>query len=357
MSARAWLVVLAGLAVPIGCGDDDDATVSPPGTVPNADAGPPHALDATSDSPVGTNADAGADPTLHDCAALPSRCGYPDATNTGPRAGTALRKVPGEITSGPGWAWEASFGRLRITGEGADVGGLDVAGPVIIDGANVVFHDSIVTYCDSDGDVVGIRAGSATDGYLGDGAKVLFNRLRCATPNARARSGVRDVYGAAADVTVQGNDIRGTGNGVTLEKSGAAIDNWIHDLGHLAGDHHSGLSNHGGATRIVYAHNTVLLAGTSTEGGGGVSGAITSYGDFARAQNVTIANNLVSGGSYTFYGGINNEDQYGSPVEIHIDQNRIVCGAWVNGPVFRRPGATNTFTGNFCDADGAPVDD
>ena len=105
----------------------------------------------------------------------------------------------------------------------------------------------------------------------------------------------------------------------------------------------------------MYRHNTALLANTPTTGGGGLSGAITVYGDFGRAQNVRVQDNLVSGGAYTFYGGINNEATFGQPIEIHIDGNRLVCGSWIYGPVFRRSGPTNTFDGNRCDQDLSPV--
>ena len=107
---------------------------------------------------------------------------------------------------------------------------------------------------------------------------------------------------------VAGNDISGSGNGITMEYNGVARNNWVHDLGHMAGDHHSGLSNHGGAKHVVFRHNTALLDGASYPGGGGLSGALTVYSDFAHAQNVTLKNNLISGGSYVIYGGNSGDD-------------------------------------------------
>ncbi len=331
----------------------------PPAPVPDAGTPPPAVPDAGTAPPpdAGTpRPDAGTTPTaLRDCAARPSACGYPDDTNTGPVAGTVFRRVPEDVTSGPGWAWESNFRRLRVTGTNADLNGLSVTGPVVIDAPGVTLRNSIVTACDSESDVVAVRGGRPSDGYDGRNARILNNRLRCATAGMRARSGIRDVYGGATNLVAQGNDISGTGNGITIEGSGLASDNWIHDLGHLSGDHHSGLSNHGGSSGVTYRHNTALLANTPTSGGGGLSGAITIYGDFARAQNVTVEDNLVSGGAYTFYGGINNESVYGQPLEIHIDRNRLVCGSWIYGPVFRRTGLTDTFNNNLCDKDGAAV--
>lgn len=294
--------------------------------------------------------------TLKNCAAVPSQCGYPDGTNTGPAPGTTFTRVPQDITSGTGWAWESNFGRLRVTGNGAVLNGLNISGPVVIDAANVTLSNSIVTYCNTEGDIIALRAGNTANGYNGNFATIRNNRLTCDQPfTNRARSGVRDIYGAAQGAQIIANDISGAGNGITLEFDGVAKDNWIHDLGHLAGDHHSGVSTHGGAQSIMYEHNTLLLANTSTTGGGGLSGAITAYGDFAHAQNLTAKNNFVSGGAYTVYGGINNEDIYGQPTNIVFMNNRFVCNSWIYGPAFLRSGPTNVFSGNYCDQDLSTV--
>ena len=45
---------------------------------------------------------------LTNCAAKPSSCQYPDATNTGVPAGAILKSVPSQLTSGPGWAYSAT---------------------------------------------------------------------------------------------------------------------------------------------------------------------------------------------------------------------------------------------------------
>jgi len=134
-------------------------------------------------------------------------------------------------------------------------------------------------------------------------------------------------------------------------------NNWIHDLGHLPLDHHSGISNHGGAVGVLMHHNTVLLHGQSFAGGGGVSGAITVYADFGHAQNVTVQDNLISGGSYVVYGG-ESGDGYQSPAtNVKFISNRFVCGDWLYGPVaaFDPASSGNVWTGNICDQSGAPV--
>ena len=286
------------------------------------------------------------------CAAVPSRCGYPDATNTGVPAGSTLVKVPSQRSFAPGWEWSSVYGAIVTTGPGAVMNGLDVDGGVQIMHPNATLSNSRVTACGGadDGDVVGIRYN--TTGYSGSNATVVHNTLNGSPAGCdhRARSGIRDVFGEAPGVTATANDISGTGNGITLEYEGVAADNWIHDLGHIAGDHHSGLSDHGGAKLVVYRHNTVLIYNTPVPGGGGVSAALTVYADFGPAQNTVLDDNLISGGAYTIFAGSNADDP--PATNVKVTNNRLVCGDWDYGPVaFYSPLNGNQFTGNYCDQD------
>ncbi|MBK7862812.1 MAG: hypothetical protein IPJ65_30240 [Archangiaceae bacterium] len=294
----------------------------------------------------------GTDGGMTNCAALPSACGYPDSTNTGPAPGTTFVKVPQQLTAGSGWAWEANFSRLRVTGSNAVLDGLEINGEMVIDAPGVTIKNSIISACGGQSGVITIRAGRPQDGYLGTNASIIHNTIRC-VGGTRTAKGVIDAYGGGTGMLVKGNDISGVGNCVSMEAGGVAEDNWCHDLGHISGDHHSGFSNHGGASGVIFRHNTALLANTPTSGGGGLSGAITIYGDFARAQHVTAQDNLLSGGAYTMYGGINNEATYGDPLDVKLISNRLVCNRWVYGPMFVR--ATTIVSGNFCDQNRAPV--
>lgn len=289
------------------------------------------------------------------CAAVPSRCGYPDATNTGPAPGTSFVNVPSQARSGAGWEWSDALDGIRVFGTGTTLNGVNVSGMIVIDAPNVTVSNSIVSACggDSDGDVIAIRVRPSDPSYRGTGARVIHNRIN-GTPAGcthRARSGVRDIYGEATGLYVDGNDISGTGNGITAEYEATIVNNWVHDLGHLAGDHHSGISTHGGAKQIVIQHNTALLHGQKFAGGGGVSGAITVYSDFGHAQNTTVQDNMISGGSYVVYGG-NSGDGYTTPAtNIKFISNRFRCGDWLYGPVaaFSASSTGNQWSGNYCD--------
>jgi hypothetical protein len=62
----------------------------------------------------------------HDCFARPSRCGYPDATNSGVPAGTELKR------SGP----------ITVSEDGATLAGLDISGRVIVAADDVTIEDT-----------------------------------------------------------------------------------------------------------------------------------------------------------------------------------------------------------------------
>ncbi len=104
-------------------------------------------------------------------------------------------------------------------------------------------------------------------------------------------------------------------------------------------------------------HNTVLLYGQQFAGGGGVSGALTVYADFAHAQNFTAEDNLISGGSYVVYGGNSGDDYQAPSTNVKFIRNRFVCGAWLYGPVaaFSTSSPGNEWTDNYCDQTGAAV--
>jgi hypothetical protein len=52
------------------------------------------------------------------CITVPHACGFPDATSTGVPSGTALRSVPGQVSSGPGWHFNPESGYVMVTAPG-----------------------------------------------------------------------------------------------------------------------------------------------------------------------------------------------------------------------------------------------
>lgn len=283
---------------------------------------------------------------------------WPDATNTGVD-GTTLTAVPGSLTSGTGWEWD-EFDRVRVTGADAVLENLDIDGPVVVDADGVTINNCRVTLSPADGndqDCILIRASE------GGGNCTITNCTLDGSGSAyRGRSNIR-TSGNVPMVIARYNDCYGCGNGITIEYEGIAEHNWVHDLGHVDGDHHSGLSNHGGAstTGVTYRHNTVLLhtdVWPDDPLDGGVSGAITCYSDFAPAQYMTIDNNLISGGSYTVYCGESGGAWVSGAVNhIVITDNHFLEGEWIYGPyaTYNATRTGNVISGNVDHVDGSAI--
>src|SRR5882724_11752015 len=80
------------------------------------------------------------------CAATPSSCGYPDATNTGVPGGTVLQLVPAQVSSGPGWYYNAAINTVIVNGNGTVLSGLFIPCTLQISASNVtVSNVQIVT--------------------------------------------------------------------------------------------------------------------------------------------------------------------------------------------------------------------
>src|SRR5262249_35467039 len=99
------------------------------------------------------------------CAPKPSACGYPDATNTGVPAGTALTVVNGDLT---------------VSTAGAVVDAKDIRGCVLIKAPNVTIRRSKIT-CTGD---YGI--GSFIEQYSGGGLVIEDSEISCAGSSATA---------------------------------------------------------------------------------------------------------------------------------------------------------------------------
>ena len=170
-----------------GTGSSSSGTSEPTGTTSSA---PPSAAATTG------------------CAALPSRCGYPDASNTGVRPDVALRKVPGELTEGSGWKWNSS-GYLAVTGDGAVLDGLDIDGTLDVSASNVTIQNVRVV---EQGESFGIAIRHAEN--------VTIQDSEVYSPDAgdrRLMVGIKDIYGDSVGLTVLRTDVWHTSTGIQVD--------------------------------------------------------------------------------------------------------------------------------------------
>ncbi len=305
----------------------------------------------------------------------PSVYGWPDASNTGPALGTTFTIVPDQITTGTGWSYSSGSNTLRVDGDNAVLSGLDIRCPVIIDSADVLIQDCIIS-CDGDvddsTDVIALRNQVASGYYC---ARPIIRRCRLNgmlsnNHSLRARRCVSDNYGATPGVVIEYCDMSGTGNMATIEYEGIVQHNYCHGIGHRYSDHHSGLSSHGGAVSLYWYHNTLDLQDTpidteiypaQPDAGGGLSSCTAIYSDFGHAQNVTVEANLIANRGYSYaasggnHGGAYNVSNPASNIKFLDNRWKLSPEAYGYIMAFDANGPGNLWQGNVNDIDNSVV--
>jgi hypothetical protein len=279
--------------------------------------------------------------TATHCAAHPSACGFPDATNTGVPAGTHLKRVPSQVSSGKGWHYDPR-GFVKVNGNGAVLSGLKITSNVTVTAANVTIKNSQISYRGESSMAISLRhARNVT---------IKHDTIRGANQGSgRLMVGVKDIYSDSTHTRVLNNDIYYAGTGVQLDQ-GLIQGNYIHAMGYIAGDHLNGTTSNSGTSQLTIAHNTILNHNTQTD-------AVSFFQDFGPQGNRVIDNNLLAGGGYTIYGG----GKAGRPAtNIRITNNVISTTYYPKGgrygPVaYFSSGNGNVWSGNTWDNTGQTI--
>ena len=277
------------------------------------------------------------------CQALPSACGYPDATNSGVPAGRRLLTVPAQVAKGPGWAYSAKTNEVDVTGAGAVLAGLSFTCYVNIQANNVTLNDDSIT----------------TDNYWGvalrhtTGATVENSTIAgMDATTGEVGSAIDDVYGDSTGMTVKNNNISAFKTAIQIS-TGLISGNYIHNPGFVAGDHTNGILDIGTTQPLTITANTILDSLNQTDA---ISLDATLSGQVI--ANKTVTGNLIAGGSYPIYGGT----ARGATIShMTITGNRFGQGFYtlsgLYGPVayYTTTGTANTWTGNTYDTTGATI--
>jgi hypothetical protein len=257
--------------------------------------------------------------------------GFPDATTTGPAAGTVFTPFSGTFqTTSNGQVVE----KLNITGTSAKI---------LIKHSGVTIRDCIIT---SD-EIAGINC-QPSDGSL---TAPLIERVRM-TGIGGTSACILIESGAGAEIRYC--DLSGFENGILIGGNAQNIhDNYIHDLISLAGTPHvDGIQGTGGFTSLTVRHNTIVSWDTSCvimqNEGGGFSGLVI--------DNNRLLIDQAKGGSFGIRVG--SDKSAGAVSNVSITNNRIQKGPgggtsyiYLAGTI----GAPKTVTGNVDDVTGAAV--
>jgi hypothetical protein len=275
----------------------------------------------------------------------PPATGFPDATNTGIPAGTVLKRVPQDLTSGPGWEWDTR-GWISVNVAGTVLDAIDVKAEVSVMADNVTVRRCKIVH--------GVEGASGVASRHAHGTIVEDCEIHGVDAGmGRLMRAIADVYGDGTGLICRRNNISMVGTGIQCGH-GTLEDNFIHDMGYKDGDHTNCQTSNRSDGPLIIRHNTHFCQLGQTD-------AVSLFQDFGPQHDVTIDNNLLAGGSYTIYGGASSKPEAVPTTNIKITNNRISRKFFPNGgqygPVayFEKDGVGNVWSGNVWDDTGEAI--
>ncbi len=276
------------------------------------------------------------------CSATPSKCGFPDATNSGVPAGMALKSVPAQVSSGPGWT-SSPDGSVEVSGNGAVLSGLSITGNLDISASNVVINDVKVVTGGTFGVTMRHTTGVTIENSTISGKDATSGRVSYA---------VDDIYGDSTGMTVKNNNIAYYRTAVAVS-TGLVTGNYIHDPGYVAGDHTNGIFDAGTTQPLTISNNTIFNSLGQTDA---ISLNASSAG--SPVANKTVTGNLLAGGGYVIYGGSSLGNTSTNMVIKNNDFGQAYfarSGYYGPAAYFNSAGTGNLWTGNRWDTTGLTV--
>jgi len=280
---------------------------------------------------------------LTNCAATPSACGYPDATNTGVPSGMTLKTVPSQVSSGPGWSYNASGGDVVVTGNGTVLSGLYIPYNLVIEASDVTVDDVEVV----SGGMFGISLAHTTNVTIENSTISGQN-----STTGRVGYAIDDVYGDSTGMVINADNISYFKTAIQMN-TGLIENNYIHAPGYVAGDHTNGIFDNGGTEPMTIENNTIFNDLTQTD-----DISLDSESSGSPVANKTIENNFLAGGSYSIYGGNSLSNTISN---IVIQGNRFgqlyfsLGGQYGPAAYFATTGTGNVWSGNFWDTTGQAI--
>ncbi|MGH2853744.1 MAG: choice-of-anchor R domain-containing protein [Solirubrobacteraceae bacterium] len=202
------------------------------------------------------------------CIAVPSSCGYPDATNTGVPAGTPLTSQAGEMS---------------VTKAGTTVKGLAVTGAINIEANNTTVED----------DEVIASAGSGNRGiYIAP--NITGTVLDHVTCHGAGKGTQYCVFNKNSSTKIEHSYLYNCGE--CLNGPGTVTDSFFDTTAVISGEHYEDIYYGGGEGPLIVNHDTMLNPQ-------GQTATVFASTDFGNQTTLTITNNLLAGGGYTLYGG------------------------------------------------------
>jgi hypothetical protein len=214
---------------------------------------------------------------------------WPGPNNTGVPAGTALRKVPQDISSGIGWSWK-SDGYVQVTRCNAMLNSLEVNGDVVITVGNGTHSAATPCVTIKNSKINGV----AQDDGDGQYGPLVMSNVEVSAPYSTDQSTVLSSNYFLYHVNIHG----GARGAIQCSGYCEVHDSWVHDF-YLGGNaHYDGIGSNGtGGETMLIDHNSISCSfynsnPSAVSAGAGCSADLGLFGDFDAVSNVTVNKNL-----------------------------------------------------------------
>lgn len=256
------------------------------------------------------------------CFLRPSACGYPDPTTTGVPRGLALTPVA-QAALPSGTSWNARTHELTVTGPGTVVAGLEVHGTVVIRAPHVTVADSRIVAPPA-GFGVAIPIDSPADGTR-------LVRLSIGAEPGQVSTAAVNNRGVSR-LTITESDFRGCTECFQNQarRGGTTV---IRDSYMRSSDatptcdadcpHYEVVYSSGNPGPMVLEHNTMLNP---------VDQTAVVFVDRRRHDDLRITENLIAGGGYTIYAGVDSRRQSVTGNRFSTAFRRVGQDTYTRGP-------------------------
>ena len=220
---------------------------------------------------------------------------FPNATNTGIPAGTALKVYTGPST---------------ITTNGAVLNGYIFTSQLTIDANNVTIENCSFQISGANSNCINIQDPVSTVGTVITHCEFAGANGGDAIFASNCTISYCNIHGYAKDIYCQGSNVTATNNYLwDIQSSGEHAENVFIDG--LAGTT---------LTNCNFSNNAIVC----NENTANVAGTFFISSDFGPVSNITINNNLLVDGGYTLFYGLNPP----SVTDINVTNNVIGAGKW-----------------------------
>jgi hypothetical protein len=214
------------------------------------------------------------------CIKVPSACGYPDATNTGVPAGTALTARSEDIS---------------VNTSGTTIKDLALEGTISVEANNTTIEDSDITVNGTQGSCSGSCGGRGI--WIKPGVTGTVIQDVACHGGALSGSNVTQYCIMSNDSATTIKSLHAYNCTECLAGPMNLSDSFINESdATIPQEHYEDIYYGGGAGPLIVNHNTMLNQQ-------GQTAVVFASVDFGNQTTLTITNNLMAGGGYTIYGG------------------------------------------------------